>query len=133
MTKRLLLVWAIAAPLAGCATSPAPRAAPPMGQEASIPFLNHRGVDNWAADGSRALYLQDGFRRWYHATLFAPCTELPFATAIGIETRGNDTLDRFGAILVRGQRCQIDSLVTSGPPPRKAKRHKQADSTVQPR
>ena len=108
--------------MAGCGTAPQP--APRLGQDASIPFLNHRGVDNWAADGDRAIYLQDAFRRWYHATLVGPCTELPFATRIGIETRGNDTLDRFGTLLVRGQRCQIESLVTSGPPPKALKRHK---------
>ncbi len=129
MTRSILLGLTLGVALAGCTPAPRPPAA--MGEEASIPFLNHGGVDNWAADGDRIVYLQDSFRRWYRATLIAPCTELAFADRIGIETRGNDTLDRFGALLVRGQRCQIDSLVTSGPPPRLLKRHKdKADSAV---
>ncbi len=139
MTKRPLFCMAITIMLASCVTAPPPqRQAPQLGQEASIPFLNNRGIDHWAADGDSAIYLQDAFHRWYHAKLFAPCPELSFANRIGIETRGNDTLDRYGTLIVRGKRCQIDSLVHSRPPPKQLKRHKRetgakADKDAQPR
>jgi len=116
-----LLLWALltTGALAVLAEEPA---AP---HEASIPFVGMRSIEDWRADGDRALYIQDIHRKWYHATLMGPCTDLPFAEAIGIETRGIDTLDRFGTIIVRHQRCAIQSLVTSGPPPKKSKPLKQ--------
>jgi hypothetical protein len=50
------------------------------------------------------------------------CPDLGFAQTIGFETRGPDTLDRYGTLIVRGQRCPLKSLVESGPPPKKPKR-----------
>jgi hypothetical protein len=124
MMKTLLTPIVAAALLAGCATSSPPPPPAKAGEEASIPFLNYGGVYNWVADGSSAVYIQDQHRRWYHATLMSSCHDLPFAEGIGIETRGGDRLDRFGTILVRGQRCPISSFVTSEGPPKKAKKHK---------
>lgn len=92
--------------------------------QASIPFVNMGSIRDWRADGNSALYIQDLQRRWYHATLMGPCADLPFANAIGIETRGVDTLDRFGTIFVHHQRCAIQSFVASAPPPKKAKAQK---------
>lgn len=91
--------------------------------EVRIPFANHGSIDNWQADGRNALYVQGIGRQWYHATLMGPCDELPFANAIGFETRGTTDFDRFSTIIVRGRRCPVTSVVKSGPPPRKA--HKQ--------
>lgn len=90
-------------------------------EEASIPFVHHGGVRDWQAEGDEKLYIQDQHRQWYVATLMGPCSDLPFTTVIGIETRGPDTLDRFATILVRGQRCALISLVKSDPPPKKVK------------
>jgi hypothetical protein len=104
------------------AAAPATAETPVAPQEASIPFVNMGSVQDWRADGSSALYIQDLGRKWYHATLMGHCNDLPFATAIGIETKGIDTLDRFGTIIAGHQRCPIQSFVTSGPPPKKAKK-----------
>ena len=93
----------------------------PARGEASIPFVNH-GVWNWQADGSRGVYVQDQHRRWYYARLMSNCFDLPFAQAIGFETRGIDTLDRFGTVIVGGQRCPITSFTQSDGPPAKAKK-----------
>ncbi|WP_242124492.1 DUF6491 family protein [Sphingobium sp. Sx8-8] len=113
------MIALLAAPLliAGGALSAAP--VQPKA-EASIPFINHGGVWNWQADGSRGLYVQDQHRHWYYATLMGNCYDLPFANAVGFETRGIDTLDRFGTVIVRGQRCPIVSFVQSDGPPVKA-------------
>jgi hypothetical protein len=106
--------------LAGQAAQAAPRA--PLPPQASIPFVNHNGIRDWHAADSRTLYVQDQRRQWYRATLFAPCFDLPFAQAIGFETRGIDTFDRFSTIRVRGERCSVSSLEKSEAPPAKAKR-----------
>jgi hypothetical protein len=90
--------------------------------QASIPFVNHGGVRNFEAVDNDTLYIEGQHRRWYRAELAGYCPELGFAQAIGFETRGPDTLDRFGTLIVRGQRCPLKSLVESGPPPKKAKK-----------
>ena len=106
------------------AAAPVVHAAPktPQPPQASIPFVNHNGIRDWRPTDSRTLYVQDARRQWYRATLFTPCFDLPFAQAIGFETRGGDTFDRFSSIRVRGERCSLSSLEVSDPPPPKAKR-----------
>jgi len=116
MLKRSLFVLSVA--LAGTALAHA-QTAPEPGTPATIPFIDHDGVYDFQPDGDRAIYLQDRNRKWYHATILGPCIGLDFATRIGVKTRGTTSLDRFGTLLVDGQECQIDQLVTSGPPPKK--------------
>ncbi|MCF8709029.1 DUF6491 family protein [Rhizorhapis sp. SPR117] len=93
---------------------------------ASIPFVNSGSIRDWSADGSEALYIQDIHGQWYHARLMGYCPDLPFVETIGFETRGIDTLDHFGTVIVRGQRCAIQNMVESDPPPAKGKHHKQS-------
>ena len=90
--------------------------------QARIPFADHGSIESWQTDGDRALYLEGPGRRWYHAELFGFCPDLPFASAIGFETRGTGDFDGFSNIIVRGRRCPLKSLVESGPPPHKAKK-----------
>ena len=98
--------------------------APPA--EASIPFVNHGGVDDWRAEGSQTIYFRDSHGQWYKGILFMPAFDLPFVETIGIETRGSDTLDKFGTIIVHGQRYPLQSLVKVDGPP-KHKVEKKAD------
>jgi hypothetical protein len=88
--------------------------------ETSIPFVNHRGIDDWQATDRRTLYIRDAQHRWYRATLMSDCIDLDYATRIGFLPGAGDRLDRFSSILVHGQRCPIESLVASAPPPPKA-------------
>lgn len=99
--------------------APARSAAEP---QASIPFVNHNGIRDWHAADDRTLYVQDSRRNWYRASLMGPCSDLPYALGIGFETRGIDRLDRFSSIRVGRDRCPIESLTRSAPPPAKAKR-----------
>lgn len=92
------------------------------GSETSIPFVNKGGVRDWQAIDDSTLYVQDLRRSWYLVKLATPCTDLAFATNIGFETKGVDTLDRFGTVIAGGQRCPISSFVGSGPPPAKGKK-----------
>ena len=96
----------------------APAAPATHSQEATIPFVNHGGINDWRENGRDSLYIQDQHRQWYLARLMGPCTDLPFAEAIGFETRGADTLDRYSSIIVKGHRCALSSLVKSAPPPK---------------
>ncbi|CUS44382.1 MAG: DUF6491 family protein [Pseudomonadota bacterium] len=127
MRNPILLVLPLAAFCAVAATAQTPPAAAgpaTPGKPATIPFVRLGGIYDFQADGDRAVYLQDNSRKWYHATILGPCIGLTFANRIGVKTRGTDSLDRFGSLLVDGQECQIDQLVTSGPPPKKAKKPK---------
>ncbi len=101
------------------AAPPKPR---PTGVEAQIPFADHRGIRDFQADGRDALWIQDQQRNWYHATLFGPCFGLEYAIGIGFVTKGTSTLDKFGQIVVDGQTCQIQTFVTSDPPPKKTRK-----------
>ena len=98
-----------------------PVAAAAAVSETSIPFANMGSIRDWQAIDDSSLYVQDMSRNWYLAKLIAPCTDLTFANAVGFETKGLNQLDRFGTVIVRGQRCQMISFVTSGPPPAKTK------------
>jgi hypothetical protein len=102
-------------------------APPPGGKETSISFINHGGINNYVPDSkSEGIYIQDNHRKWYYARFFTRCLDLPYGIQIGIKTfGGSDTLDRGSTILVGRERCQIQSLVESGPPPRKVKKPKQ--------
>jgi hypothetical protein len=87
------------------------------GAEVSIPFVNFGGIDDWRADGNQALYIKGrGGDDWYYARLFAPCHDLPFVDTIGFENEATGSLDKFSAIVVRGQKCQLTSLVKSAKP-----------------
>jgi hypothetical protein len=125
MIRTLVLAAATAASLAAAPavardqTWPADK----LGKETSIPFIGTIGLYNFEADGDRGVWLQDQQRRWYYATVIGPCTGLPFATRIGVDTRfGGSQLDRTGTLLVDHQHCPINSLVTSNGPPPKAKK-----------
>ena len=85
--------------------------------EASIPFVNRGGVRDWQVSGDDKIYIQDSRGKWFLATLATPSPDLPYATAIGFETKGVDRLDRFGAVVVGGTRYPLKSLVESTPPP----------------
>lgn len=123
----------IAAAIAMAAFAPAAHAAPAkqpadrlIGVDARIPFADSNGIRNYHADGDRGLWIEDVRGRWYRAELFGPCQGLNFANKIGFVTKGTGTLDRFGQILVDGRTCQLQSLVTSNPPPKKIKKAKKS-------
>lgn len=101
----------------------------PAHSEASIPFANHGGVDNWRAVDNRTVYFEDQHRRWYRAALIAPAFDLPFVEAIGIDAGPTGTLDKFGAIIVKGQRYPFSSFArVDGPPSKGAKKAHRIDS-----
>lgn len=114
--------------LAGTAPPAAP--VPPavvVRANAEIPFADHRAVDNWHAVNDHEIWFEDSRRQWYRATLMSPAFDLPFGIAVGIDTGPMGTLDRFGAVVVKGRKYPFASFdLMSGPPPglsRKARKH----------
>jgi hypothetical protein len=103
-----------APPAASAAAAPAP--AP----EAQIPFAK-RNIWNWQVVDDQTVLIQDQGRRWYKATLFGHCINLPFAERIAFDSNPGGTFDKFSAILYRGQRCPLSSLVATTAPPKKSK------------
>ena len=116
------MLIALAALVAVATPAAAQDAAQPAPKETSIPFVSFGNIYDFEADGDETLYLQNRSRQWYRAALNGPCTNLPFATRIAVDTRfGGNQLDRTGRIYVDGQQCWIASLVKSGPPPKREK------------
>ena len=119
---RSLIAFPLLALAGGAAFAQTPQ--PEIGKPASIPFVDMRGIEDFQPDGDHAVYLQDRSRKWYHATILGPCLGLSYATRIGVKTRGSSSLDKYGSLLVDREECRIDELLTSGPPPKKAKKAK---------
>lgn len=93
---------------------------PELGVETSIAFPHHGTIRDFEADDDRGVWLEDQQRRWYYARFTGSCQGLNFVQVIGFDTRGSARFDRFSAILVDGDRCPIESLVTAEKPlPRK--------------
>jgi len=137
-----LLVTVAAAATAGAAaaqaadnpTAPAPSStatATAPAPEVQIPFAN-RNLWNWQVVDDQTVLIQDQSRRWYKATLFGHCINLPFADRIAFDSNPGGTFDKFSAILVRGQRCPLMSLVATSAPPKKSKTKKPDPAPAQP-
>ena len=121
MTRTLASVLGAAILLAATPAMAAQPARTSAQEEVRIPFVNHGGIRNWRAYDRDVLYIEDAHRRWYKAELMGPCLDLNFVEQIGFETRGGDTFDRFAAVRVGRDRCQVRSLVAlPGEPTKKS-------------
>lgn len=103
---------------------------PQLGVETRIVFPNHGAIRNFEADGDHGVWLEDRQRRWYYAELLGPCTGLNFAQAIGFDTGGTSSFDKFSSITVDGQRCSVIKLITSEKPLSKKERKKVQDAVL---
>lgn len=114
---KVLLTLAMLAALSTSAFAEPPDAEEPapvfniIEADASLPFSNHR-IQSFHVARDNSLILRAGANRWYRATVWAPCAhDLRWAHEnIALDTRPNGTLDRFSAVVVRGQRCPIRTL-----------------------
>jgi hypothetical protein len=107
---------------AAMADTPAP--VQPPAPEAQIPFANHGGIYNWQVVDNRTVLIQSQNRKWYKATLFSQCIDLPFAERVGFESNSDGSFDKFSSIQVRSQKCPLVSLVETAAPPKKTKAKK---------
>lgn len=110
----------IATASADVALSHAPAGAKPgTGKVASIPFANSGGIYSWQVVDDKTLLIESQEHRWYKATFVSSCTELPLAERVGFESNPDGSFDRFSAIQVGRQRCQVASLVHTTAPTKK--------------
>jgi hypothetical protein len=111
--------------LLGAASAAAASSSPPLaiGQETSIPDVHRDGFIDWHPEGKDALLIHAMNGNWYRVRTEAPCPRLRTATALGFVASPTDRLDRYGAILAEGWRCQIASVTLSAPPPPRPRRH----------
>jgi hypothetical protein len=105
---------------ASAAAAPAAQSA---AREVQIPFAD-RTLWSWQVVDDHTVLIQDRGRKWYKATLQAPCFNLPFTQELGFESNPTGTFDKFSSIRVREQRCPLISLVETTPPPKKSKAKK---------
>jgi hypothetical protein len=117
--SRMILLLMSCIPLSAAAKS----APVPLGVEAQIGG-GAFGIRNFEARTEDAIWIQDQGFRWYYAVLEVPCRGLPTSPQVGFLPRGSSSLDRFGAVVSDGDLCEIKSLVTSEPPPKKVKTKK---------
>ena len=120
MKNLALSLAAVLLPLSAAAAANEPsKEARALGVESSIVFPSDSSIRNWQADRERGIWIEGRRGEWYYGSFAGLCRDVDFAQAIGVETRGASRLDRFAAIIVRGERCPLSSFVTSAPPPSK--------------
>ncbi len=124
----LIVATAFSAPVQ--AKKPVDHIWPELGVEARIVFPNQGAIRNFEPDGNEGIWLEDRQRRWYYAELLGGCQGLNFAQAIGFDTRGSASFDKFSNIIVRGERCAIASLVTANKPLPRKERQKLREQTI---
>jgi hypothetical protein len=117
---RVALACALLLPSGAPAIAKLPDEGRVLGVESSIAFPGDATIKTWSADGEDGIWIQSRQGDWYYGKFVGSCRNLDFAYGIGIDNRGTSELDRFGAIRVGGERCQLGSFVTSAPPPTKA-------------
>ena len=101
-------------------TATLPAAATERSDQARINFVDHGGIRNWRAVDRDTLLIRGRGKQWYKAELFAPAWGLNFAHAIGFDTGGGGSFDRFSSVIVEGRHYPLRSLVeVEGPPSRR--------------
>ena len=115
----LIAVFALSSALSTAVAADAPSA--PV--EARIPFANQGGIIDWQVVDTKTVLVKDRSGRWYKATLFGSCFDLPSAAnRLAFQSNPNGSFDKFSTIIVRDQqRCQLSSLVATTAPSKKSK------------
>jgi Family of unknown function (DUF6491) len=121
MKTLLIPILAAALPAPALAAPPQQQSEGVRGEEVRIPFPRFR-LRDFRAESRDVVYLEDRNRNWYRAEVIGACLDLPFAQAIGIDTRGSSSFDKFSTLVVGGERCQLTSLTRSEKPPKRAKK-----------
>jgi hypothetical protein len=86
--------------------------------DASIPFADHGGINDWRADKTRGIWVQSTNHKWFYGTFMTPCTGLDQSEAVGFVTSPSGDLDHWSYIVIRGTvPCHFASFTASEAPP----------------
>lgn len=78
--------------------------------DARLAFSN-RVIRSYRVADDDSLIFNVGSNRYYRATVWEPCRrDLRWEDAIGFDPGPGDTLDRFSHVVVRGNRCPIQTF-----------------------
>ena len=91
-------------------------------KQATINFVHLGSIDDWHAEGDKAILIETVNDRWYRAEFFSPCISLAWQESVAFITSPRGQLNRFSAIVVRGERCQFQNLEEIPAPSQTAKR-----------
>jgi|NOAtaT_7_FD_contig_51_3747892_length_416_multi_2_in_0_out_0_1 hypothetical protein len=80
----------------------------------AISFANFGSIKDWKAESSRSMIITTTSGDKYRATFMNRCHSLPYSETVGFVTSPGGSLDNFGAVLVRDQKCNIRSLERIG-------------------
>ena len=90
--------------------------------QSAVPFVNSTQVLEWRVLGQDTLFLRSATNEWYRLDTMGPCPRLRTGVTIGfVVAPGVDELDRHGALLVEGNRCQLRSVTRVDQPPPEAR------------
>jgi hypothetical protein len=112
-------IFSLGTPAALAADDPAAAQAP--AQETQIPFASKGGIWSWQVVDNKTVLIESRGRKWYKATLFSNCINLPFSERMTFVPNASGSFDRFSTIRVGSQRCPLSSLVATSAPPKKSK------------
>jgi hypothetical protein len=110
MRRTLSLALALAFVTVGAGRLVSARIEDQEQRHASIEFVSLGGIDDWRAEGNRAMLIKGLNGSWYRAEFSVPCSGLQFRDRVAFVTDGTDRLDKFSSILVNGERCWFRSF-----------------------
>lgn len=85
--------------------------------EASIPFANHGGINDWRANGTKGIWVQGTDRQWYYGTFFGTCFGLNSALQVGFVPEVTGEFNRWSSIIVPHEsHCQLATFEPSAGP-----------------
>jgi hypothetical protein len=114
--RRIFLLTAAAMAVAACSsTPPRERMANNLAEyraAAGEPVASFwfRGLKSWEPLGEEHVVIRTGPRDIYLLTVERPCNELPWALSISITSSNSRVYARFDNVIVREQRCRIQSI-----------------------
>jgi hypothetical protein len=114
---KLIVISALTALLAGCATSQAPAASAAAAEtlrvvetDARIGLSSSR-IDSFSAGPGQSMLISTYGGGLYRVMLQPPCRgEAGFAERAAIEPGGGDTFDKFSKIRLNGRVCSVASI-----------------------
>ena len=89
-------------------------------KQATINFVNQGAIQDWRAEGNKAIVISAVNNKWYRAKLLYPCYDLPFEEGIAFVSSPGGQLNRYSSVIIRNERYPFQSLEEIPDPSRAA-------------